>query len=192
MQFHPLVYFRIGLLVAFLFVLWLQSLFTQTTQEVVGNTHVYKYNWVPWLFAGIVSLMLVGFAEIARRVLKDRFVTVTCWLAIPFFACFVWPQFVCERVELTPNVLIHRREPPHTEFNVDIPWDSIRAATVIKREIGGMFAPNFYNVGYELQLADGRLQELPTNTVLTSAHAEINRILEGRQIPMQTRVIPLK
>src|SRR5262245_27030992 len=112
----PITFFRLAFLIAFLLLLWIQSLFTQTTHHIVGDRHVFEYSWVAWLFAGIQALMLASFAEIARRVLKDRFISVTCWLTIPFFALFVWPQIICERVELTPELLVHRREPPHTEF----------------------------------------------------------------------------
>lgn len=192
MQGQSLNLFRLGFLLTFLAILWVQSLFTDTEHVTVGQTQIYRYNNVAWFFVGVQLLMLIGFAEIARRVLKDRFVAVTCWLAIPFFACFVGSKNFCERVELTPDLLIHRREPPHTQFNVDIPWDSISAATMIKREKPGLFAPNFFNVGYELQLTDGRNQELPSNTVLTRAHEDINRILAERRIPIETRVIPMQ
>jgi hypothetical protein len=58
-------------------------------------------------------------------------------------------------------------------------------------EKGGLFAPNFYNVGYEFTLRNGQLQELPSNTVLTSAQDEIDRILAARQIPVNKRIIPI-
>jgi hypothetical protein len=111
---------RLTFLVVFLLILWLQSLFTQTTHEFDGTTHIFKYNWVPWLFLVLITATLIGFAEHARRVLRDRFVAITCLFGIPLFA-FLSLQFVFERVEVNNQLLVHRREPPHTEFNVDIP-----------------------------------------------------------------------
>jgi hypothetical protein len=115
---------------------------------------------------------------------------IICLLMIPLFG-FVSLQFICERVEVSDKLLVHRREPPHTRFNVDIPWDSILAATKIEREKAGLFAPNFYQVGYEFTLQNGQLQELPSNTVLTRAHSEIDRVLGVRQIPVNERIVPI-
>jgi len=182
--------FQLAFAVAFLFLVWLQSLFTQTVHVVDGERHIFKYNWLPWLFLVLTSLMLVGFAEISRRLLKDRVIAVICLLGIPVF-CFISLQYVYERVELTDEVLVHRREPPHTRFNVDIEWDSIQSATKIEKEKTGLFAPNYYNVGYEFSLQNGSAFELPSNTVLTRAAAEVDRVLAARGIPVQTRKVPI-
>jgi len=182
--------FKLAMAVAFVFLLWLQYLFTETEHVIRGGVHIFKYNWVPWFFLVLMSLTLVGFAEMARRFLKDHWVAVTCLLGIPVFG-FISFQFICERVEISDKFLVHRREPPHTRFNVDIPWDSIQAATKIEHEKAGLLAPNFYNVGYEFTLQNGQLQELPSNTVLTSAQDEIDRILAARQIPVNKRIIPI-
>jgi hypothetical protein len=182
--------FKIAMAVVFVFLLWLESLFTQTEHVIRGEVHIFKYNWVPWFFLVLMFVMLTGFAEIARRFLKDRVAAIICLLMIPLFG-FISLQFICERVEISDKFLVHRREPPHTRFNVDIPWDSIQAATKIEYEKGGLFAPNFYNVGYEFTLRNGQLQELPSNTVLTSAQDEIDRILATRQIPVNKRIIPI-
>jgi hypothetical protein len=182
--------FKLAMAAAFVFLLWLQSLFTQTEHVIRGNVHVFKYSWMPWFFLVLISFTLVGFAEIARRFLKDRVAAIICLLMIPLFG-FISLQFICEWVEISDKVLVHRREPPHTRFNVDIGWDSIQAATKIEYEKGGLFAPNFYNVGYEFTLRNGQLQELPSNTVLTSAQDEIDRILAVRQIPVNKRIIPI-
>lgn len=182
--------FRLALAIAFIVLLWLQSLFTQTVHFVDGGVHVFTYNWVPWFFLALTALTLVGFAEIARRLLKDRVVAVICLLAIPLFG-FLSLQFIYERVELTDELLVHRREPLHTRFNVDIPWDAIQSATKIEREQAGLFGPNFYNVGYEFLLRNGQLQQLPSNTVLTRAQDEIDRILAARNIPVTKRTIAI-
>jgi len=182
--------FKLAMAVAFVVLLWLQSQFTETEHIVQGQVHIFKYNWVPWFFLVLMALTLVGFAEIARRFLKDRVAAIVCLLGIPLFG-LISLQFLCERVEITDKFLVHRREPPHTRFNVDIPWDSIQAATKIEYEKGGMFAPNFYNVGYEFTLRNGEFHELPSNTVLTSAQDEIDRILAARQVPLNKRIIPI-
>jgi hypothetical protein len=182
--------FKLAMAVAFVLLLWLQSLFTETEHIVQGQVHFFRYNWAPWFFLVLISVTMSGFAEIASRFLKSRWVAIVCLLSIPAFG-FISLQLICERVELTDKFLIHRREPPHTRFNVDIPWDSIQAATKIERERSGLFAPNYYHVGYEFSLRNGQLQELPSNTVLTSAQDEIDRILAARQIPVNKRIIPI-
>lgn len=182
--------FRLAFIISFIFLLWLQSLFTGTVHVVQGGTHIFKYNWVPWFFLVLMFLVLIGFAEIARRLLKDRGLAVICLLGIPLFGLLSL-QFIYERVEVSEKLLVHRREPPHTRFNVDLSWDSIKAATKLEREQAGLFAPNFYNVGYEFRLRSGEVQELPSNTVLTRAQDEIDRILTARQIPVNSRKIPI-
>lgn len=182
--------FRLAFALAFLLLLWLQSLFTQTTHLVRGQTHVFRYNAVPWFFLALMFLMLVGFAEIARRLLKDRILAVLCLLGMPLFG-LVSLQFIYECVEVSEKLLVHRREPPHTQFNVDIPWESITASTKTERERAGFFGPDGCTVGYEFKLKSGQVQELPSNTVLTHAQEEIDRILGARGIPMARRRIPL-
>jgi hypothetical protein len=182
--------FRLAFLVAFLFLVWLESLFTQTVHVIDGKTHLFKYNGIPWLFLVLMSLVLVGFAEIARRFQKDRVTASICLLGLPFFA-FVSLQLLYERVEVTDSLLVHRREWPQTQYNADISWDSIQSATKIEREKPGLLAPNYYHVGYEFTLKGGRLLELPSNTVLTSAQEEIDRKLALHKIPQNTQKIPM-
>lgn len=182
--------FRLGFAVAVIMLLWLQSLFAQTEHIVQGDVHVFHYNWVPWLFLVLMSLTLVGFAEIARRRLKDRVLALLCILGIPLFG-LVSLQLIYERVEVSNKLLVHRREPPHTRFNVDIPWDSIRSATKVEREQAGLFAANICNVGYEFTLLDGQRTELPSNAVLTHAQDEIDRIIAARKIPLNKRRIAI-
>lgn len=182
--------FRLAYLVALVGLLWLHSLFAQTEQIVQSGVHIFRYNWVPWSFLVCVLLIHVGFAEIARRFLKDRGLAVLILLVAPIFG-LVSLHFLYERVEVSDKLLKHRREPPHRRFNADISWESIQAATKIEREQVGLFAPNFYNVGYELTLRNGRLQELPSGAVLTSAQAEIDRMLAAHRIPVNTKRIPI-
>jgi hypothetical protein len=182
--------FRLAYGATFVILLWLYSQFTDTVQIVRGDTHVFAYNWVPWSFLLCLALLHVAFAEFARRLLKDRALAVLCLLIIPLYGLLV-PKFIYERVEVSPDRLVHRREPPHTRFNADISWDSVVSATKIEREMAGLFAPNFYNVGYEFTLRDGRVHELPSNTVLTSAQDKIDRVLAVRGIPVDTRRIPI-
>jgi hypothetical protein len=183
--------FRLAFAVAFVFLLWLQSLFTQTEHLIQGGTHVFKYNLVPWLFLTLVFVTVIGFAEIARRLLKDRVLAIVTLLMIPLFGILSL-QFTYERVEVSDQLLVHRREPPHTKYNVDIPWDFVLAATKIEKEKPGLFAPNFFNVGYEFTLRNGDTTELPSNTVLTHAQHEIDRILAERQIPVDIRRVPIE
>jgi len=182
--------FRLAFGVAFIILLWLQSLFTQTEHVLRDDVHVFRYNWVPWLFLVLMALTIMGFAEVARRLLKDRLLAILCLLMIPLFG-LTSLQLIFERVEVSDNLLVHRREPPHTRFNVDIPWDDVAAVTKIEREKAGLFAPNFYNVGYEFTMRNGQLHELPSNTVLTRAQEEIDRILAARRIPVNKRNVPI-
>jgi hypothetical protein len=183
--------FRLAFLLLVIAVLVLQSLFTQTEHVVEGDVHIYRYNVVPWIFLGVLMLSLVGFAEVARRYLRDRILAVHCLLGIPLFG-LVSLQLIYERVEVSDALLVHRREPPHTRFNVDIPWDSMGAATIIEREQAGFLGPSGHTVGYEITLKDGTIQELPSNTVLTSAQEQIDRMLAAHKVPMIVQRIPLK
>lgn len=182
--------FRLALAVVLVFLLWLQSLFTQTVHVIRGDIHIFKYHWMTWVFLVLTALTLMGFAEIARRLLKERVLAVLCLLCIPLFGLLSL-QLIYERVEVSRDLLVHRREPPHTRFNVAIPWDSVQAATKIERAQAGFFGPDGYTVGYEFTLRDGRQQELPSNTVLTHAQDEIDRVLIARKIPLDHRRIPL-
>ncbi len=182
--------FQVAFLTVVLFLVWLQSRWAETVHVVDGGTHVFKYNWVPWLFLGLLILTSIAFAAIAYKVIRDRFLTGACLLGIPLFSLLSL-QLVCERVVITPELLVHRREPPHTRFNADIPWNSIVAAEKIKREKPGLFAPSFHNVGYTLSLSDGRTRELPSNTVLTHAQEEIDRMLRSRDIPVSVKTVPI-
>ena len=179
--------FRGGFLIAVLVVIGLHQCFTQTVHVIVGQTHVFRYNHVPWILFIALSLMMAVFAEVARRFLKDRAATVICWLMIPVYGLLTI-QLIYERVEINDEWLVHRREPPHQKYNVDIAWDTIRTATKINMEKPGIFVPNSYTVGYEVSLNDGTFLELPANTVLTSAQELIDTKLNEQRINWRTRV----
>ena len=182
--------FRLAFAIALIFLLWLASLFTDTAHQMRGDTHIYSYNWVGWTLLLLIGATLVGFAEIARRWMKDGLLAILCLCLIPLFG-LPGLQLYFSLVEVSPDVLVHRREPPHTSYNVDLPWNSILSATKIVRERPGLFAPNFHDVGYEFTLRDGGVQKLPVNALLTGAQREIDAILAAREIPLITQRIPL-
>jgi hypothetical protein len=179
--------FRIALALAIVLLLWLQSLCTTTEHVTNGNRHVFAYSWVAWLFFCGFIVILLAFAGLAWRVLKDRLVGGVMLAGIPLVALATGPQFWCERVEITDTHLIHRREPPHTEFNADIPLANIASAVQIRRESGSF--STYYAVGYTITMTDGRQFRLPSNTVLTAAHETINDVFKARNIPLKTETI---
>lgn len=183
--------FKLAFAAAFVLVLWLQSLFTLTERVDEAGTQIYRFSWVAWLFMSLFWLVCIAFAEIARRCMKDRVLAVVCLLSIPLFG-FISLGFIYDRVELSDRLLRHRRAPPHTRFNADIPWDLIQSAMRIEREQAGWTGPSGeVTVGYEIRLADGQSLELPSNEVVTIASKEIDRILDARKIPVETRRVPL-
>lgn len=183
--------FKLAFALGIVLILWLQSLCTLTERVDEAGTQIYRFSWVAWFFLSLTWLLCIAFAEIARRVMKDRIVAVICLLGIPLFG-LISLGFIYDRVELSDQLLRHRRAPPHTRFNIDIPWDDIQSVTRIEREQAGWTGPNGeVTVGYLLRLKDGMAPELPSNEVLTAASAEIDRILSARQIPIETRRIPL-
>ena len=182
--------FRLAYAIAFILLMWLQSLFTSSVHTVENGTHRFHYNAVPWFFLALMFVLQITFAEISRRFIKDRILTVLCLLGIPLFGLLSL-QLIYELTEVSETQIRHRREPPHTEFNVDIAWDEIQSGVKLEREMAGLFAPNFYNIGYVFTLKNGKKQELPSNTILTAAHEEVDRILTGREIPITTQRIPI-
>jgi hypothetical protein len=172
---------RLVFLVACGIYLWFQSLFVQTSHTVVLGRHVFAYNWLGVLLAVGFNVIPSGAALYLWRVKKDKVGAGIFLLAIPLFAAFVLPQLFMERVEVTPTHLIHRREPPHTRFNADIRFDNIDSAVEIQRDNG--------TTGYVFTLKDGRLVELPANTVLTTARNTISSQLRQRNIPLSVRAV---
>src|SRR5262249_3762287 len=61
--------FRLAYTVAFIVLLWLHLQFTQTDHVMYGDVHVFKYNWVPWLFLFGMAFTPIGFAGVAHRLL---------------------------------------------------------------------------------------------------------------------------
>jgi hypothetical protein len=51
--------FRLAFVAAFLAIIGLQQLFSQTVRVMSGQTYFFKYNFLPWLFIGIMSLKMV-------------------------------------------------------------------------------------------------------------------------------------
>jgi hypothetical protein len=102
-------------------------------------------------------------------------------------------RFRTRRRRFSPNgsrshkLLIHRREPPHTKYNVDIPLDQIVSVVETRTESNSF--STFYLVGYDVSTRDGRTYKLPSNVVLTAASETINRMLDERGIPRQTTTI---
>jgi hypothetical protein len=86
-----------------------------------------------------------------------------------------------ERVEVTATHLVHRREPPHTRFNVDIPFTDIASATELHRDTGAK--------GYIFTLKDDRIVEFPANTVVTAAQKTISAQLRRRNIPLTLQTV---
>jgi hypothetical protein len=165
---------RLAFLIALLLYVWCQSLFVQTSHAVVGERHIFSYGWLGILLGFGFNIVPVGTAWFLWRVKRDRIGAAIFLLFIPLFAVFVMPQLFMERVEVTPTQLIHRREPPHARFNADIAFNDISSAIEVDYESGLR--------GYKMLLKDGRLLELPANTVLTAARDTIAAHLRSRGI----------
>jgi hypothetical protein len=170
---------RLIFLTALLVYIWFQSLFVQTSHTVVGETHIFGYNRIGLVLGLGFNIVPIGMAWFLWRVKKDKTGAAIFLLAIPLFAVAVLPQLLMERVKLTPTQLIHRREPPHTRYNADINLDDITSAVELVYQSG--------RKGYIFQLKDGRVLELPANTVMTSARDSIAAELLHRKIPATIR-----
>ena len=90
--------------------------------------------------------------------------------------------------ELTTTAIVFRREPPHTDLNVDIPFDQIAEAVETQREYEGWKTQIFSS--YEPKLKDGRSIELPGNKVLSAARDTIDQELHQRGIPVIVKEPP--
>jgi hypothetical protein len=178
--------FRLAFAVAVVLLLLVQSLFTTTTHIVEGQHHVFRYSALAWMFLSGFASITVAFAIIAWKPLKDKLLGGFLLAATPLLMLVLAPQLLYERVELTDELLIHRREWPHTEFNVDIPWDEMISATQVNRE-DNSFGKK-YIVGYEIRTRGGAVHKLPSNTVLTAASETINERLAQRKIPTKVEI----
>ena len=179
--------FRLAFAATLILLLWAASFCTDTAHTVVGTHHIFAYNWVAWAFFAAFMVLLLGFSRIAWRKLNDRAVAGIMLVATPLMCLVLLPQLWCERVEITDDLLIHRREPPHTDYNVDIALDDIAAVTQIKRETGSF--STYYAVGYTIVTRGGRQHELPSGPVVTAAHETINSVLAARDVPIEIQVV---
>src|SRR2546422_884530 len=168
--------FRLAFLIACLIYIWFQSLFVHTSHTIIGDRHVFAYGWLGVLLGVGFNIVPVLGAWFLWRVKKDKVGAAIILLCIPLVAIFVMPQLFMERVEVTPKMLTHRREPPHTRFNADIAFGDIISAVELQHETGLK--------GYVLTLKDGRALELPANEVLTAARETIAAQLASRNIPV--------
>jgi len=178
---------RLAFAVACVAYLWVQSLFVQTSHVVVGERDVFGYSWVGLLFALGFNVIPLSAAWLLWRVKRDRAAAAIFLACVPLLAAFVLPQLFMERVEVTPTHLIHRREPPHARYDADIAFDEIESVVEVRREAGSF--STYFTSGYVLVLKDGRVAELPANTVLTAARDTIDTRLRARGIPVRTETI---
>ncbi len=172
---------RLSFLIACVVYLWIQSLFVQTSHVVVGNKHVFAYGWTGIILGLGFNIIPLGTAWFLWRFKKDKVGAGIFLLCVPLIGFFVMPQLLMERVEVTPTLLTHRREPPHTEYNADIVFDEITSAIELVYDSGMK--------GYTFRLNDGRMVELPANTVLTAARDVIALELTRRNIPVLARAV---
>lgn len=178
--------FRLAFAVAFVLLLVAQSFFTTTTHIVDGQHHLFRYGILAWVFLGAFAGIMVLFAWIAWQPMKDKLLGGFLLVTTPLLMLLLAPQLLYERVELTDELLIHRREWPHTEYNADIPWDDMASATQLNLE-DNSFGKK-YIVGYEIHTRGGAVYKLPSNTVLTAASETINARLAERKIPTKLEV----
>lgn len=178
--------FRLAFAVAVVLLLLVQSFFVTTVHIVDGERHIFRYSAVAWVFLAAFAGILLLFAVIAWKALHDKLLSGFLLVATPLLMFLLAPQLLYERVELTDELLIHRREWPHTEFNVDIPWDDMAAATQVNREDNSF--GKTYIVGYEIRTRNGVVHKLPTCTVLTAASDTINERLTAKNVPKKDEV----
>ncbi len=172
---------RLIFLVAVMVYIWLQSLFVTVSHTITGGHHVFAYNTTGLILTIGFNVIPVAIAVYLWRVQKDKTGAGIFLLMIPACVFLILPQIFLERVEITPTHLIHRREPPHTRYNADVPFVAIRSAVEQNHERG--------ITGYLLTLKDGRTVEFPANTVMTPAHDTVTAQLRERGIPVVNTTI---
>jgi hypothetical protein len=173
---------RLVFLTACMIYIWFQSLFIQTSHIVIPGRHLFGYNWLGVFLAVGFNVIPIGAALYLWRIKKDKVGAGIFLLFIPIFAVLILPQLFMERVEITPTHLIHRREPPHTRFNADVPFADIASAVELHRHSGTR--------GYLFTLKNNRVIEFPANTVVTAAQKTISAQLRRRNIPLTVRADP--
>ena len=179
---------RLVFAVAVVVYLWVGSLFDHTAHDVVGDRDVFAYGPAGLVWTLGFNVIPLGAAWFLWRVKKDRLAAGIFLACLPLFALFLLPQVLMERVEVTPTHLVHRREPPHDRYDADLAFDEIASAVEERRETGSFSTE--YTSGYVLTLKDGRVVELPANTVLTAARDTVDARLRARGIPVRTETVP--
>lgn len=177
--------FRLLMAVAFVLLLWIQSLFTHTIHIVDGTQHVFCYGLVAWGFMAAFVLLVVGFAVLAWKWLNDRVGAMILLVFAPLMGLVVLPQILYERVELTDTEWRNRREWPHNQYSADVSWNEIASVTKVRHEDKSF--GQTWRVGYDITLRDGRTVEFPSGTVMTAAELTVDDFLKKHAIPTQSR-----
>lgn len=152
------------------------SLFVQTSHTTPGpNHHVFTYNTTAKVLALGFNIIPIATAWYLWRK-KDK---IAAWIFlgfIPIFSVFIFPQVLIERIELTPQLLICRREPPHSKYNADIDLDQVRAVSITHRD----GKPDWYIFFSR----DNQSTRLPANTIINAAWSTLAADLKRRKIPI--------
>ena len=179
--------FRLLMMVAFILLLWIQSFFTQTVHHVNGDHHVFAYGPMAWFFLAAFVAVMMGFAVLAWKWLRDAWGAVILAVGAVFIGGILMPTLLSQRVELTKELWKNRREWPHQKYIADVPWNEITQVTKVRRE-DQSFGQRWH-IGYELSLKDGSHVEFPSSEALTAAEATVDGRLQQHHIPMNSRDI---
>ena len=155
--------FRLAFALSFILLAWLESFFTETIHTVHGKHHEFGYGWIAYAFFAAYVIHAFAFAAIALRVMKDKVIMWITLALVPLLCFAVLPQLIYERVAVTETHLIHRREPPHTDYNCDIAFTDMVSVIQTKRETGSF--DTHFAVGYHIATVDGRECELPLSLI---------------------------
>ena len=179
--------FRLLMLVTFLLLLWIQSLFTHTVHHVDGDHHVFAFGLTGWIFLAAFVAVILGFAVLAWKWLRDAMGSGILVVGAIFIGGMLSPTLLSQRVELTSTEWKNRREWPHQKYNADVPWHEINHVTKVRRE-DQSFGQRWH-IGYELSLKDGSHLEFPSSEAMTAAEATVDGLLQKHHIPMDSRDI---
>lgn len=179
--------FRLVFALSVALYLWLGSFLPSATHQAIGDHHLFIYGW-PAKVHGFASVILfAGAAAYLWRVKKEK---IGAWIfiaSIPVIAFAIWPQLIIERVVVTPQALVYRREPPHTKYNADLEWDLMQSILEERIE-SGSFA-TYLRSRYYVTMRDGRLIELPTSEMLTAGREWIQRRAVDRRIQYDIQIV---
>lgn len=167
---------KLTFLSVFVAYLWVGTLFDQTSHRASNGNHTFGYSAVGTVYGLGANLIPAGAAWYLWRWERDRVGAGIFLFGILLIAAFVMPQLFMQRTVVTGTHLVHRREPPHTRYDADVAFEDIAFASKL-REANGM-------TGYRLTLKDGRILELPSNTVLTAASDVIDEHFRVRDVPL--------